>query len=544
MSPAKNRFLPHLLPQSQPYLKYLPLFILLGYVLLSIFSFWTSTERELINNFEDDAYYYFKIARNVDEIGKLSFDGHTITNGFHPLWLITLLPFFLAIDDPILVLRVVGTFSALVVGGTAYLAWRYTSRRYSLLSVCLVGAILLACLIAFGSIGMETTILLPFLTAALIMIDRSQLWLKTTNHHRDFLALGLILALVQLARLDAVLLNLVVVLFIGLSSPWPVVWKNLFWLGLPIVMTGLAYLTFNFLGFGHLVSTAGLVKSMGNNLINDKFLDQLTNPVNPDGTVWLVYTGMLLLAIGYLGALAWRKWQFSRVSLAERHYLPLMISIFFILFTGYQLFGTSWILWRWYAYPLWPMGMVVAPLLLDHILQRLHSFETLTKTLKLLTFMIVTIVLLEMAVLASRWGYWRNPVIILFPYDNYLIAEELNQRLEQPVIAAMGDRAGSFGYFFKGDVLQLEGLVGEYEILTAIKNNNLMAYMTDFGVELVVSHVGPPLTYDRWTLLNPLPKLSTGPYADINLCAETELLRYKTAFSSIYIWQWPSCPTE
>ena len=190
------------------------------------------------------------------------------------------------------------------------------------------------------------------------------------------------------------------------------------------------------------------------------------------------------------------------------------------------------------------MGMVVAPLLLDHILQRLHSFETLTKTLKLLTFMIVTIVLLEMAVLASRWGYWRNPVIILFPYDNYLIAEELNQRLEQPVIAAMGDRAGSFGYFFKGDVLQLEGLVGEYEILTAIKNNNLMAYMTDFGVELVVSHVGPPLTYDRWTLLNPLPKLSTGPYADINLCAKTELLRYKTAFSSIYIWQWPSCPTE
>jgi hypothetical protein len=35
---------------------------------------------------DDDAYYYMVTARNLAIAGKMTFDGHSITNGYHPLW--------------------------------------------------------------------------------------------------------------------------------------------------------------------------------------------------------------------------------------------------------------------------------------------------------------------------------------------------------------------------------------------------------------------------------------------------------------------------
>ncbi|MEM0943278.1 MAG: hypothetical protein AAGI70_04955 [Pseudomonadota bacterium] len=39
---------------------------------------------------EDDAYFYFEIARRIIETGQISFDGIGSTNGFHPLWMAVL----------------------------------------------------------------------------------------------------------------------------------------------------------------------------------------------------------------------------------------------------------------------------------------------------------------------------------------------------------------------------------------------------------------------------------------------------------------------
>jgi hypothetical protein len=36
--------------------------------------------------FEDDHFYYTQVADNFVRSGKLTYDGITLTNGFHPLW--------------------------------------------------------------------------------------------------------------------------------------------------------------------------------------------------------------------------------------------------------------------------------------------------------------------------------------------------------------------------------------------------------------------------------------------------------------------------
>src|SRR5262245_14684387 len=41
---------------------------------------------------QDDAFYYFKIAGNLASGRGLTFDGHTATTGFHPLFLLLLTP--------------------------------------------------------------------------------------------------------------------------------------------------------------------------------------------------------------------------------------------------------------------------------------------------------------------------------------------------------------------------------------------------------------------------------------------------------------------
>src|SRR6202041_2863493 len=48
----------------------------------------------------DDAFFYFKIAENIVQGLGPTFDGLGATNGFHPLWLVILIPIFKFFASP------------------------------------------------------------------------------------------------------------------------------------------------------------------------------------------------------------------------------------------------------------------------------------------------------------------------------------------------------------------------------------------------------------------------------------------------------------
>lgn len=73
----------------------------------------------------DDAFYYFKTAQNIVEGNGITFDGIAQTNGFHPLWMIILLPIFtLARFDLILPLRLVIILQVVLGLGSALILYR------------------------------------------------------------------------------------------------------------------------------------------------------------------------------------------------------------------------------------------------------------------------------------------------------------------------------------------------------------------------------------------------------------------------------------
>ena len=85
---------------------------------------WTMLARfdliNLISNTHDDAFYYFQIARNLAE-GKFStFDGGiTRTNGYHPLWLFVITPFYWVFDKETALFAIKAFEIMLVAGGVA-----------------------------------------------------------------------------------------------------------------------------------------------------------------------------------------------------------------------------------------------------------------------------------------------------------------------------------------------------------------------------------------------------------------------------------------
>lgn len=53
----------------------------------------------VVNVVPDDGFYYFKIARNIVDGAGSTFDGVELTNGYHPLWMVVILPLFALFGD-------------------------------------------------------------------------------------------------------------------------------------------------------------------------------------------------------------------------------------------------------------------------------------------------------------------------------------------------------------------------------------------------------------------------------------------------------------
>ncbi len=89
------------------------------------FAFYMLTKFDLINLIRDtnydDAFYYYEIAKNLAE-GKFStFDGGiTRTNGYHPLWMLLITPFYW-ICDPVTALFGIKAFEIMLVTGAVVL---------------------------------------------------------------------------------------------------------------------------------------------------------------------------------------------------------------------------------------------------------------------------------------------------------------------------------------------------------------------------------------------------------------------------------------
>jgi hypothetical protein len=153
---------------------------------------------------------------------------------------------------------------------------------------------------------MATSILILLSIALLVMMTKIDLSSFHGLETKRLLLLGLTLSLVQLARLDAVFLNCLVLGTIiainGRSTHSAKLLKNLFILATPSLITGSTYLIANYTAFRHLVPVSGMSKSMGRFSVNQNMLAQLTElrSLGDFTKIWTIFSALSILGVAYL----------------------------------------------------------------------------------------------------------------------------------------------------------------------------------------------------------------------------------------------------
>jgi len=184
----------------------LPLVLVTAFALRLAWA-WASLDRLVRDATSDDAYYYFAIARELARTGRASFDGETLTNGFHPLWLACVTAVQALGADPERSVHLALSLSALF--GTATCALVYAILR----AVAAPRAAALAAAAAYAvhpyvvveSVnGLETALSV----CALAVVAWTHVRILARDgapSPRDGMRLGLALGFAMLARTDSVL---------------------------------------------------------------------------------------------------------------------------------------------------------------------------------------------------------------------------------------------------------------------------------------------------------------------------------------------------
>lgn len=215
--------------------------------------------RNVVSVMYDDGFYYLEIARNVAEGHGSTFDGLHPTNGYHPLWLLTLVPVVGIAGSREAALVGLFLLQAVLTGAAAVLVYR-TARAF--------GARPLASALAplafaqhqatywMALSGMEYGLQCLLLCALGLGVAREG---ETVATPRRVLIRGLLAALAVLARLDNALL--VALLGIEMHRRWARGGARIATFLLPSALLVGGYLTVNLWLFGHAFPVSGLVKA-------------------------------------------------------------------------------------------------------------------------------------------------------------------------------------------------------------------------------------------------------------------------------------------
>lgn len=164
----------------------------------------------------DDAMYYLKIAWNLVETGRCTYDGVTNTNGFHPLWLVVLLPVYAMFREPQVALRAVFVLVFLVLCAGLPLLRRVADRLKMSESGRFVAVFLLllnlrSFTLFYGLLESPLVLLLYLLYLTHAFRTGPDRWRQPGPAFRN----GALIGLCFLARLDSFLLAVSFALVLG-----------------------------------------------------------------------------------------------------------------------------------------------------------------------------------------------------------------------------------------------------------------------------------------------------------------------------------------
>jgi len=438
--------------------------------------------------FTDDAFYYAQIARNIVSGKGVTFDGLHETNGFHPLWLLLLLPIYALFSGDWLPLRVILGLQALLAAASSVLLYavlrRWTGRLLAILGVVLYQMLTFLLEISFS--GMETGL------QGLLLIYLLWKWPAIAqNLEKKAWFLGILLGLIILARLDGV----AVAGIVGLYTLWRLRKASPSRIGGFLARLGIAaglvtgpYFVWNLLHFGHLMPVSGAAKRYPlwekplAETLNKLFwwAKALSKGLSYAGIgnipPWLLGSLTLLIVALLLFYLKWWKNLLQTPELllgmgaGAAHYV--LSSLTLITFRG------------WYL-----VTEVLAIVLFLSYLWERH------KILKVIGIAMYGGLFATIGKLTKDWRL--SPETNAVIYEAYQVGLWLRENTPPQSRCATWD-AGVIGYFAHRPVINLDGLVNTYDFLPLLKSKLLPTYLKEKNVRYLTTYTLGTDYKDYW----------------------------------------------
>ena len=445
----------------------------------------------------DDSYYYFQIARNLAAGQFSTFDGGiTQTNGYHPLWMLLLTPFYWVMDGETALFGIKG-FEIILIAGAVLLivvAARLTGQPWLLLFALL--PLLYQNRTLFS--GMETApalFMLGLLFAALALYAR--------NPARGQWLLAAVAFLLPWVRLEYIAISLTATAAMGLMAVWRpepaadagggwAAWRSRIALAMVTPFLGavaglLVYFAYNGLVFDGIVPVSGAVKNAwsqqlwdfegGYNLFRN-FWAALQVPV-------FGYELLIALEVCVYAPLVW--WLARRAESRRDWLLLAFLAGVFSLGVGHaaRFIQTGLTVYPyfqgdhpWYFVPAYLLAALIIPVRCFVALYLIRRFigPRGPRTARLLSGGVVVIaaaMLLLRADFAEPFRYAGSDNTIVqqdqWAAANYMGVQIANRILPEGSIIGSWD-AGIIGYFSRFPVVNLDGLVNSYDYFRAIRD--------------------------------------------------------------------------
>ena len=296
---------------------------------------------------EDDALYYIVTAKHIVNSGLSTFDGYTLTNGYHPLWMCVIVSLVYLFGSGATLFAAIGV----VCGLCFFLTGIWTDNLSRLLferSILRVPMVLIALYFSLRLIceGMEVTILLPLLLYTVIFVITHE----GSKNTKDTVVSGVLCSAVILARLDAVLFVVQLLLLVVMRSSVTVAARirTAAWLLFGLLPLAV-FLCWNRYTYGTFATVSSLAKQQVLQFsVNWRYLYDLWE--TPEGKVgsFLIIPALLLLVCSARLRSRYR----SRPEILLLLLLPCILSAVVML-------RSSWVLFPWYLYSL-PLAMLCA----------------------------------------------------------------------------------------------------------------------------------------------------------------------------------------
>jgi len=418
----------------------------------------------------DDAFYYFKIARNIVAGQGCTFDGIVPTNGFHPLWMVLMLPVFSIFPSDLETpMRVVLAGSGLLGCATLVLLYRVIRRHigggmeFVAVAVCLLPPVSSALIN-----GLETGLLVFAITVLLWASYRFDLHAPSPRPFRE-LSFGICLGLIALCRLDsvfvmisAVCLTIVFGVLRQISVRRCIIRLMAISAGFGVVFS--PYCIWNMVRFGHIMPVSGAMKSSFPALRQSLTLsgDRLF------GAVLLAFLWVLLVA-AVLGDSErtgrWRRTLGSPLTL-----LVVACTLHFAHAFLFLTWGVYW--WHFSIYGLaMAVGLAEATGRWTSKYPRLRS--AVIGTLILVALIPAAVLKVhEYRVKGAQHRAWLEG------------AEWAREHTPPNTVFAIAD-AGLFGYFSDRRVINLDGKANGYAYRNALYYDTVDDYLRDARVEYI-----------------------------------------------------------